>query len=994
MFLMLRWANRLASSLIVLVALSAAAYGAETYNPIRLTAASQIIFPADARLNLGQAGTIEFWLSATSDSDETQCVMRMGEDDKLDFAILMHPKRESIYLQTRSGTISGRFKFSDGAFHHVAFVTSGGATTVLIDGVKPTMPSDEPGVDIEMPDARMQFGQAGAEGQPLALGCDEPRPFEGWLYSLRFWDKALTADELASVRPFYGLPVPGSFDNLQQLNSENLVAYSTFSTERRSLHYREAAILAETMSLKSNHNADVMLLRRSFLPDDFGLRRLTRIFWQNGPSGFRNLKFEFSRTGSIPVLLPRPANWSPERQQRLLTLDKDFQRSTGVNDAEAERFTSEAYILQDAYNPNTAEGLRSLGITAWNVLDLQEGEEIQSIAGVHDTGEITTLRFFTNMRTFNSPLMGQSAGSSEIFHLKPAAFSKFEGLATELSPDESGRLKLTSISLLSSTQDIPDEIRPLVELTKGLWIEKDGCAPRLNDEMAFQKNHRHPTSQNTFMHGLYTTPTVVKYLYDPVSRRLTQWTDRQLAFGKFKGDSGACGAAQVGAMVLESADISRFSTDGANVLRSVAPGGRTARVVLAKNGTEIATQDGGENVPGPFVRVESGIATNKDKIAWGGTFSLPHRPPNVRSNFTGYDITQLDPHNFLKSHGIKSPVFEYPDETSTDYETADNNLIIPHGLIYKNVSTGAEDARTIMTAGSAEYQRAWAVSLGLNLGFGVDGFDAAYSANYSQSERVKNRDELELITSITRTNAVRYAMVADRSRIKLSSDFRQDVLALRDALLVGRDASMAGFIAKYGTHYPYAVTYGGMAFLETTYSKEVVDHMVEKNRSFEQSTNLSFAEKSKSNGCGCDSGGGGGLTGSLGVNSSISSTSSLATEIRNSDESRLFGTYGGSVTKGEGWSLSAGDEVPLLFDLRPLPELLSPLYFDDPEIWNTVRPRLMQKTRLHLQNSAANSRAAPPAWYVTGRPGYVAKQPLVFDQKHQLQPDAKHPDDK
>lgn len=981
---------RLVLSAIAFFATIVCATAGEVYQPVRLTPLSTLSFPADPRLNFGQEGTVEFWLSATADTEQLQCVMSHGEGDKLDFAVQMHAKRKAIYLKTRSLTYSVPFDFSDAEFHHVAFMTSGGITTVLIDGVKPGVPGDDPDVVLELPDVPAPIGHPGVTGQAIALGCNDPGPFEGWVYSLRFWDKALSAGELESVRPFYGLPTPGSFDNIERLNSDHLLAYATFSSERRSLYYREKAINAETLETRPPVASDVMLLRRSFLPDDIADRKLSRIYWQNGARGIRDLRFEFSREGSVPVLLPRPGNWDAQKQRTLEKLASTELRQAGTFEPEVQRVLTEAYRLQGLYNPNTDVGKRALNVTTWNIFQLRDGEEIWSIAGVHDTADIQGLRFFTNQRTFNSPLMGSPGGSSEIFHLERPAFSSFEGLAI----GRDAKSMISSISLLYSKGDVPDQYAPLVALTKGRWVERDGCLPRLNDEMAFLKNHRHPVSQNTLMHGLYTTPTIVRYMFNPASRSLTQWTDRQLAFGDREEDSGHCGAAQVGSPVLESEQIVRFDNDKANTFKGIKKGRNHALLLLTRNGSVIETENGGEDLPGPFVRATRKDSRNKDKIAWGGTFSLPHRPPNVRANFVGYDITQLDPHNYLKSHGMKKAVFEYPDDTSSDYQTIDNNLIVPNGMIFKNVSSGAENARTIMTAGSAEYKHAWAYSLGMNLGFGLDGFGAAFSANYSHSKRVENRTDDELITSITRSNAVRYSLVADRSKINLSDEFRRDVLAMRDRLLVDRQTPMAGFIAKYGTHYPYAVTYGGMAFLETTYSKEVVDHMVENSHSFEEKASVSFSGQSKSDGCGCGGGGsGGGLSGSLGVNTSFSKTDSLATEIRNSDESRLFGTYGGTVTRGEGWSLSAGEEVPLLFDLRPLSDLLSPLFFDDPNIWGTLRPRMEGRIRNYLVATTSKA-AAPPPWYVSGKPGYVTKQPLVFGDAHRLKPDAKHKDDK
>ena len=306
---------------------------------------------------------------------------------------------------------------------------------------------------------------------------------------------------------------------------------------------------------------------------------------------------------------------------------------------------------------------------------------------------------------------------------------------------------------------------------------------------------------------------------------------------------------------------------------------------------------------------------------------------------------------------------------------------VPQPGVFEHID---EDAHTVMTGSSFEYKYAWSMSLGVNLGFGLDGIAGAFSANASYGQRSANREAREVITSITRTAAVNYAMVADRSRIELSPDFRARVLRLRDAYLVDQmsDDSVGRLISLFGTHYPYAVTYGGMAFLETDYSELVVGHMRGRTRSFEEQASLSFSDASQSNSCGC-SGGGSGDSASFGIDLSATDDEELAREVRDSVDSHIFGTYGGSVTRGEGWSLSPGQEVPLFLDLRPLHELLSPIFFDDPIVWEVLAPALKQQTRAHLRQVAGDHHDAKPGWYDGIRETELRRhEPRVFDHAY------------
>jgi hypothetical protein len=49
------------------------------------------------------------------------------------------------------------------------------------------------------------------------------------------------------------------------------------------------------------------------------------------------------------------------------------------------------------------------------------------------------------------------------------------------------------------------------------------------------------------------------------------------------------------------------------------------------------------------------------------------------------------------------------------------------------------------------------------------------------------------------------------------------------------------------------------------------------------------------------------------------------------------------VSLGGGWTLAHRAEVPLLLDLRPISELLCPLFFEDPVVWMTLKPGLQSE---------------------------------------------------
>ncbi|MCY2968442.1 MAG: hypothetical protein NT069_33260, partial [Planctomycetota bacterium] len=69
-------------------------------------------------------------------------------------------------------------------------------------------------------------------------------------------------------------------------------------------------------------------------------------------------------------------------------------------------------------------------------------------------------------------------------------------------------------------------------------------------------------------------------------------------------------------------------------------------------------------------------------------------------------------------------------------------------------------------------------------------------------------------------------------------------------------------------------------------------------------------------------------------------------------EAESIRTVGGDLAQGGGWSVPDHTEVPVLLDLRPIDELLSPVFFDDRLVWTRIRSRL--HTRLNQNSEPTN----------------------------------------
>jgi hypothetical protein len=313
-----------------------------------------------------------------------------------------------------------------------------------------------------------------------------------------------------------------------------------------------------------------------------------------------------------------------------------------------------------------------------------------------------------------------------------------------------------------------------------------------------------------------------------------------------------------------------------------------------------------------------------DKLPWGATFSADHRPVLSEFNMQGYNLLTMNPRNYQLGTGSSKKVFEWPAEGSTDYQVTTVGKIIPRGLFFRADREGNGSVRSTVINSSQEHQEAWSVNAGVNAG--VPGI-GSFSLNGSYSNESKSMRSMEHGRTLSITQDVKHALVLDRSTMRLDADFYSRILRLRDLYLAGNldtDDEYLALLKDYGTNYPYAVAYGGAAYQEVKYSKTDLSTMFGSGFSLEASGSADIFGIS--------------LGGSVGGSKSSSNTTGSG-----SMGSRdAIVTIGGELSQGGSWSIPDRTEVPILLDLRPLPELLSPVFFDDRAVWTHVREKLNQ----------------------------------------------------
>lgn len=321
-------------------------------------------------------------------------------------------------------------------------------------------------------------------------------------------------------------------------------------------------------------------------------------------------------------------------------------------------------------------------------------------------------------------------------------------------------------------------------------------------------------------------------------------------------------------------------------------------------------------------------AAMQEQMASDDAFLLQANLENLIANRRGYDVVKQDP--FFLLTNAKDTVFA--DFDAKRYYIAEQR-IIPVG--YKFVQSGVQGMiySKTMTTNAREHQNSVAVALGATLEGKSDptGFawNASASVDVSTSwlERMEERSYAAQAVGYSR--AKKYALVVDHPFVTLSDNF---IDAVDDARETGRYDAI---IRQFGTHYPYAVTYGAAAKITQSVTEESFKQLSEWNMGV--SAEMAAGSMGKN----------GTVRGSI-SSGNVSGTSGTV----GSEESTFVAVGGNGSWNENGYSLGP-TPYPILLDLRPIHELLNHMNFpEQPVVYNRVRMGLKQAVERYLQSHA------------------------------------------
>jgi concanavalin A-like lectin/glucanase superfamily protein/MAC/Perforin domain-containing protein/jacalin-like lectin domain-containing protein len=342
------------------------------------------------------------------------------------------------------------------------------------------------------------------------------------------------------------------------------------------------------------------------------------------------------------------------------------------------------------------------------------------------------------------------------------------------------------------------------------------------------------------------------------------------------------------------------------------------------------------------------LPETSDFIPIGGTFSQDMEVPKYEFNYHGYNLAEINPLNFQDAKGQKRNVFSMPDPTSRDYYT-EFNKVVPSGLLIALDDMETSELQTATIHSSSDLISSLSNSVGVKVGVPKV---FSFSANSKITEKLKQQKTSGQQLAMGEDVKTHYGLVFDPSHMRLDAAFYQDLLRLGLKREKGESVDyIKEIIEPYGTHYANAVTTGEIEHNFLSFSKTAYESLREKNQNIDLSAKATFDN--------------------VQAGGKFEHQDGLSTDVNNDLERQVK-----KMTRIG----SASNPVPAFMDLRPLDLLLTPMYFEEPSVYGTVRIELQQAIKHYLAEKAPAYNQPEDIW-----------EPYVFSIKlDQIEFDIRH----
>jgi hypothetical protein len=375
------------------------------------------------------------------------------------------------------------------------------------------------------------------------------------------------------------------------------------------------------------------------------------------------------------------------------------------------------------------------------------------------------------------------------------------------------------------------------------------------------------------------------------------------------------------------------------------------------------------------------IATSAPRQTSGFVFNVGGTPPNFNFNLNAcYNVIEMNLENFQETGCSNRPIFSAPDRE--DAYKAIPPHILPLGWNWLVDSASEEGAESHLAASAQEMNSS--LVGGSSSDFTALGYSQQHNkqTDHEQSD-LTSKEEMETIQQYFRRSQ---SVVLAPTEVELDSCFIHYVLrAAATAYATGMHVTVDqipesmmphgpsyydpaeaeercegsvrdpltpdDLLAKYGTHYAAAITYGSRTISKSQYAMSTIKSLVSNNTDLSDAEGYQFeATVSAGNGKNSVS-----FPVKVGKSSSKTSTtgSSSSNETTVKREHTSIICYGSPCAAG--LPQDGNTPIPMYLDLVRFDYLLAPPFFTDPLVLAVLRPAVARELdRMLMEESRPN----------------------------------------
>lgn len=313
------------------------------------------------------------------------------------------------------------------------------------------------------------------------------------------------------------------------------------------------------------------------------------------------------------------------------------------------------------------------------------------------------------------------------------------------------------------------------------------------------------------------------------------------------------------------------------------------------------------------------------------TFTAGNLVPRFNDMFFSYRSEKMD--LFSSQRGVALRIFKAPGTTDFSIESNFQSKTIPYGLRAKEIRVTEGKQLESMITNMASFEKSMSMNFGVTGSF--KGATFAADASREVSSGAERSDGGTKAFGVARTEI--YVLFLDKPNMLLDPGFKYDVLQLAENRMTAQ-----AFRSKYGTHYANAIHYGGIGKNQRTVTTAEYKRWAKESTSYKQ-----------------EGGFDGGPAATLKSRGGFTQASGNSNGGNSMFSSETWTAVGGSGSMGpNGWNVDQTNTVPVRYDLRPLSELISPMFFG--EEWSSPKRAGLLNARAMLDREITSHMQSQP----------------------------------